>query len=495
MFKGLYQRLAVTLLVVFITQGAVLMWIFNKSSEAAQLEAAQKLHLHLAEYVVQNMNVFTDGHFDEERIKEAFHRIMLLGPVTELYILDPQGKILTYDAPDRKIKRSHVNLSPIKHFLQQEELPIVGDDPRSTSQQKIFSATSVYDQNKQLKGYLYIIIGGENYDSIVTDLLFTKVWKISLVSIVVGLIFLLLVTLILFYAMTRPLNRLCREVIRFEASDFKKLPPKTAHIKKKARNELQMLENQVFLMEQRIVMQLENIEQHDKLRREFFAYVSHDLRTPLAGMRAYLETLLDKQVILTEQDRQKFVENILLNNKRLSDMVDELFELARLEHGEIEIHQEHFVLSDLLSDLYASLSPLANKKGIHLMIDCPNMSLTVYADVARLERILQNLISNAIYYTPSGGTVTTLISQKADQPVNISIQDTGNGIPAEELPYVFEPYYRAIDGKKVRQDGCGLGLAITQRLLALHNSELYVESPPNQGARFYFSLEGDKESC
>jgi len=491
MFKGLYQRLAVTLLVVFITQGAVLLWVFNKSSEAAQLEAAQKLHLHLAEYVVQNMNVFTNGHFDEARIKEAFHRIMLLGPVTELYILDPQGKILTYDAPDRKIKLSHVDLYPITQFLKKAELPILGDDPRSQSQQKIFSATSVFDQSKQLKGYLYIIIGGENYDSIVTDLLLTKVWKISLVSIVAGLIFLLIVTLILFYAMTRPLNRLCREVVVFAASNFEKLPPRNPkNIRnKKSNDELTMLENQVFLMEQRIVTQLENIKQQDKLRREFFAYVSHDLRTPLAGMRAYLETLLDTQVILTAQERQKFVENILLNNKRLSDMVDELFELARLEHGEIEIQQENFVLSDLLSDLYASLSSLANEKGIHLVMDCPNMSLMVYADIARLERVLQNLISNAIYYTPAGGTVTTLISQKADQPVDISIQDTGNGIPADELPYVFEPYYRAIDGKKVRQEGCGLGLAITQRLLALHQSELKVESQPNQGARFYFSLE------
>jgi signal transduction histidine kinase len=491
MFKGLYQRLAVTLLVVFITQGAVLLWVFNKSSEAAQLEAAQKLHLHLAEYVVQNMNVFTNGNFDEDRIKEAFHRIMLLGPVTELYILDPQGKILTYDAPDRKIKISHVDLRPIKQFLKQAELPILGDDPRSTSQQKIFSATSVFDQSKQLKGYLYIIIGGENYDSIVTDLLFTKVWKISLFSIVAGLIFLLLVTLILFYAMTRPLNRLCREVIVFAASDFKKLPPRDSKkvIKKQSKNELEMLENQVFLMEQRIVTQLDSIKQQDKLRREFFAYVSHDLRTPLAGMRAYLETLLDDQVILTVQERQKFIENILLNNKRLTDMVDELFELARLEHGEIEIQQENFVLSDLLSDLYASLSQLANETGIHLVMNCPNMGLMVYADVARLERVLQNLISNAIYYTPAGGTVTTLISQKSDQPVDISIQDTGNGIPAEELPYVFEPYYRAIDGKKVRQDGCGLGLAITQRLLALHNSKLQVESLPDQGARFYFSLD------
>ena len=489
MFKGLYQRLAIILLIVFIIQGVALLWIVDKSFKTTQKETEQKLHLNLAEYVVNELGVFRDDQFNEQMIKDAFHHIMALGPATELYVLDTNGKILTYDAPDAKIKRQYIDLKPIKQFIDKEALPILGDDPRSKWEKKIFSAATVLNQSQQLKGYLYIIIGGEDYDNIVTDLLFSKVWKISLFSVLTGLIFLLIATLLLFYAMTRPLNRLCREVIAFEASDFQKLPNKKHIFNENSKNELKMLENQVFLMEQRIVTQLDNIKQQDKLRREFFAYVSHDLRTPLAGMRAYLETLLDQQVILTEQEKHKFIENILLNNKRLSDMVDELFELARLEHGEIEIQQENFVLSDLLSDLYASLSPLANEKGIHLVMDCPNMSLMVYADVARLERILQNLISNAIYYTPAGGTVTTLISQKADQPVDISIQDTGNGIPAKELPYVFEPYYRAIDGKKVRQDGCGLGLAITQRLLALHHSELRVESQQGQGARFYFSLE------
>lgn len=494
-YQGLYQRLAITLLAVCIIQGVLLLWFFDHSSKIQHQETAQNLHQHLAEYVVKDMSLFIQGHFDEATIKDAFRRIMLIDPLTELYVLNTDGKILTYDAPAEKIKRNQVDLAPIKQFLHEKAFPILGDDPRSLKQTKIFSSAKITDRNKQLKGYLYIIIGGEDYDSIVDELFFNKLLKVSVFSILAGFIFLLSASLILFYTLTRPINRLCREVRRFEASDFKKIsshykPSMSTKrlLKIKSNNELKILEQQVFSMEQRIVTQLQEMKQQDKLRREFFAYVSHDLRTPLAGMQAYLETLLDENVKLSNQDRQQFIQNVLLNNKRLTDMVNELFELARLEHGEINIDPEEFVLSDLLSDLYASLSALANDKGIHLIMDCPNMGLEVYADVGRLERILQNLISNAIYYTPTGGTVNTLITELDKGRVEISIQDTGNGIPEEELPYVFEPYFRAIDGKKVRQDGCGLGLAITQRLLALHQSELQVESQVGEGARFYFCL-------
>ena len=490
MFNGPYRRLALGLLLVFIIKGSYLIWTFQQSYETAQQEVSQQLNLRLADFMVKDIGILSeDGTFDQQKLKEAFRRVMLIAPATELYILNPQGKILTYDAPTEKVKRSRIDLAPIKKFLNKEELPILGDDPRTQWKMKVFSVAEIFDKDKQLKGYLYIILGGEDYDTIATNLSTNKVWDLSLQSIISALVFLLVASLILFYAMTRPLNRLSKDVAEFEKSGFTKLvSTETTKKSNKKINEIQQLRQSFQRMGKQIVSQLKHLKKQDKLRREFLAYVSHDLRTPLAGMRAYLETLSSKHNTITPEERQEFIDNALLNNHRLGDMIDELFELARLDHGEIEIHQESFFLADLLSDLYASLSAIANEKGIHLVMDCPDMSLNVYADVARLERILQNLISNAIYYTPTGGTVTTLISQKQNNTVEISIQDTGKGIPETELAYIFEPYYRALDGKKTRQDGCGLGLAITQRLLALHDSTLHVESKEGVGTRFYFSL-------
>ncbi len=487
MFKGLYSRLALALLVIFILKGAYVISLFQESYEEAQKETWQTLNLNLADYVIKDIGVLSNGKFNDDMIKEAFSRLMQLAPGTELYILDPQGKVITYAAPEDKIKRKTIDINPIKKLLAKDTLPILGDNPRSEWQKKVFSAAKIENKQKELKGYLYIIIGGDDYDTIVTNLSLNKAWSISLKSFIVALIFLLAATLILFYAMTRPLNRLSREVTLFEKSGFKKLP-NFDDSKKQGDNELQRLHQSFQRMGKQMVSQLQHLEEQDKLRREFLAYVSHDLRTPLAGMRAYLETLSDKHNDLSPEKRQEFIDNSLRSNKQLGKMIDELFELARLDHGEIQIQQEDFILSDLLSDLYASLSELANEKGIHLVMECPDMNLSVYADVAYLERILQNLIGNAIFYTPTGGTVTTLITAMQDQSVEISIEDTGQGIPELELPYIFEPYYRAIDGKKVRRDGCGLGLAITQRLLVLHGSTLHVESKVGVGTRFYFLL-------
>jgi len=501
--SSLYRRLALVLLGVFLLLASLLFWLYESSSKHLQLETSQKLHLHLAEYLVQDIKLFTHDELDLKRVKEAFNKVMHLDPATELYIIDQNGKVLAYDAPDEKIKQHHVNLLPIKQFLKYpDELPIVGDDPRST-QQKVFSVAPIYKNahdlshdKTRLAGYLYIIIGGERYDSVASSLKENKTWRHGLFLMGIALVFLLLTTLLLFYGMTRPLVRLSREVAEFEQSGFSQLPKNSDHLlamDTTKLDEMQQLQGSFYRMSQHIQQQLDYLKKHDRLRREFLAHVSHDLRTPLAGMRAYLETLQLKGEALKASDRQTFIEKALRSNTRISAMLNELFELARLEHGQINIHPETLRLSDLLSDTYASLSTMALTKGITLNVKMTQQNITVYADIERLDRILQNLIVNAIHYTPKHGSVTIGVTQTIkdnEQWVTISIKDTGLGISTEELPYIFEPYFRANNGEKIFREGQGLGLAITQRLLKLHNSAIKVSSELHQGTTFSFTLRG-----
>ncbi len=502
--SSLYRRLALVLLFVFLLLASLLFWLYESSSKHLQLETSQKLHLHLAEYLVQDIKLFTKNQLDTKRVKEAFSKVMHLDPATELYIIDPTGKVLAYDAPDEKIKQNYIDLRPIKQFLKYpNKLPIVGDDPRST-QQKVFSVAPIYKNNSDpypdksslagLVGYLYIIIGGELYDSIATTLKENKTWQHSLFLMGIALVFLLLTTLLLFYSMTRPLVRLSHEVAAFEQSGFGQLPKNRSHLLEMDTaklNEMEQLQGSFYRMAQHIHQQLNYLKKHDQLRREFLAHVSHDLRTPLAGMRAYLETLQIKGESLKAPDRQTFIEKALRSNTRISAMLNELFELARLEHGQINIHPETLRISDLLSDTYASLSTMAQSKGVTLKIAITQQNITVYADVERLDRILQNLIVNAIHYTPRNGSVTVGVTQttkNSEQWVTINITDTGLGISAEELPYIFEPYFRANNGEKIFREGQGLGLAITQRLLKLHNSTIEVNSELHKGTTFSFTL-------
>ena len=253
-------------------------------------------------------------------------------------------------------------------------------------------------------------------------------------------------------------------------------------------------------MAQQIVELLERLEKLDKVRKEFLAYVSHDLRTPLTGTTAYLETLALKFDSLDDTEKLDFIAKSQANCLRLDSMINELFELARLDNNQVSLNSQTFSIEDSLSDLYASLEGIAQKKHIQLNVQCELENSSVNGDIAKLERVIQNLVENAIHYTPNKGTVTISAnctpennSPSNNTPTNsnrirIAISDTGQGISEEDLPYIFEPYYRSKNALKPYQKGTGLGLAICQRLLTLHNIQLNVDSTLNQGTCFYFDL-------
>lgn len=492
MIKGLYRRLALVLFTVFLTLGAVLFWVYDNATQQLQQETAQKLSLHLASGLVQSLELYPDDELNRENVKDAFSKVMYLDPGTELYVISTAGEVLEYDAPPEKIINNTIDLAPVKLFIANKEFKLtLGVDPRS-NKKKAFSAAPIFDKNNELLAYLYIIIQGEVYDDASSLINANKTWLISLSIIAAALAFLLLTALLLFYKLTRPLVQLNKEVAALEQSNFQQLAntDDSFSIDEQPKDELQALRGSFYRMGHKIVDQISTLKKHDQMRREFLAHVSHDLRTPLAGMRAYLETLQLKGDELSEIDRDDFLKKALLTNHKLSGMIDELFELARIEHGQIAVNPEQVRLSDLLSDMYGSLSGLANNKGIHLAVDMVREDVNVMADVARLDRVLQNLVGNAILYTPAGGTVTIRVSDITNGKVQLAVEDTGQGIAAADLPYVFEPYFRSTNGQQAYHKGKGLGLAIASKLLALHGAELTVESELGAGTRFEFGLDG-----
>ncbi|HIO91513.1 MAG TPA: HAMP domain-containing histidine kinase [Leucothrix mucor] len=492
MFTSLYSRLTIVLLSIFISMAALQFWLFEQSSTATQNETLQQLHLNLAENIVNDLGIIKKNQFDPELIQQAFHSIMLLGPTLELYVLDKEGNIITFDTEQEVAQRKHIQLQPILNYIEySRELPIFGDDPRSLDQQKIFSAAAVYEENnsignrhteKLLIGYLYIIIGGKKYDSVTSALRSSNTWKISLIGIISALSFLLIASLLLFYTLTRPLRRLTKEIKAFEQADYPQ------NISKK-QGEIQQLSQSFHYMQQRISQQLSDLKKHDAIRREFLAYVSHDLRTPLAGMKAYLETLELKQDSMSSSERQEFIRKAMTNGDRLQGMIDELFELTRLESQQVEFHQEEFIIGDLLSDIYASLESKAAQENVTLNIDYQQAETQVWGDIAKIERVIQNLSENAIRYSSPASTVSITTNITTDNKLCISIRDQGTGINKENLPYIFEPYFRAPDKFKLKHKGAGLGLAISQRLLNLHNIQLNVESEVGKGTTFCFCLQ------
>ncbi len=486
--RSLYAKLSIVCLTAFFALGVMLVFAIEASTRALQAETSQKLHLDLAEHIVYDLDLWQANTLNEKAIKEAFHFMMVLGPSIELYVLDNAGNILYYDAPAEKIKLKKVDLEPIYKFMQDgTSLPVLGDDPRSLDKQKIFSVAAITDGSRQ-QGYLYIIIGGEQYDSIVSVLQANHILRVSSGVILTGFLFLLLVTMLLFYSITRPVRQLSLQVQNFQDSGFKDIPPAPKHFDKHA-DEIKKLEQAFYNMSEKIVTQISTLEKVDSERRELFAFISHDLRTPLAGLQGYLETLSLKHNTIPERERANFIEVAMRQAWQLSKLIDNLFELARLEGNDVKLSFEAFSLCELTGDIAQQIKMIAQEKNIALNFICETSTPLVTADIGKIERVITNLIENAIRYTPEGGQVKVSVGASDDSNmVYFMVEDTGKGIPAEDMPYIFAPYYRASHSQKSYKKGGGLGLAICQRLLQLHNSSLTINSEVDKGTTASFEL-------
>lgn len=220
----------------------------------------------------------------------------------------------------------------------------------------------------------------------------------------------------------------------------------------------------------------------DALRR-FAADASHELRTPIAALKTFNE-LLQGPAQDDAEARREFLAESQAQIERLDWLTQNLLQLSRLDSGLLQMELEPHSLSELVGHSIALFEPQAQEKGIALHVELPTSNLQARYDRQWLEQALDNLVSNAIKFTPPGGRVTIGVAENGGM-AEVWVEDTGIGIPAEDLPYVFDRFYR---GKKVAEKGSGLGLSIAQAVLRAHGSEIQVTSEEGVGSRFSFRL-------
>jgi signal transduction histidine kinase len=224
----------------------------------------------------------------------------------------------------------------------------------------------------------------------------------------------------------------------------------------------------------------------DALRRDLVAWAGHDLQTPLASVRAIVEALADDMVD-DDETRQRYLRTAQRDIQNLSDLINDLFEMSQIDAGGLKLDLSPASLSDLLSDTLESFSALAAQKGVRLEVSLEPGVDPVEMDVQRIARVLNNLVGNALRYTPEGGTVSVLAGQ-APGRVTVSVSDTGEGIPAGDVPKIFERFYRGEKSRNRSTGGAGLGLAIARGIVEAHGGQIGVESELGRGTRFYFHL-------
>jgi signal transduction histidine kinase len=222
----------------------------------------------------------------------------------------------------------------------------------------------------------------------------------------------------------------------------------------------------------------------DNLRRELVANVSHDLRTPLATIHGYSETILMKSETMTKEERKVHLTTILNSAERLKKLVEELFELSKLEARETKPNLEAFQLSELAQDIRHKNLILAESKNINLTLDSPQDLPLAFADIAMIERVFQNLIDNAIKFTPEGGSIVIQLKKENDF-IKVKISDSGIGISQEEIAHIYDRFNQ---GSEKKSKGLGLGLAIVKKILEVHEVEISTTSAPNKGTTFSFDI-------
>ena len=253
-------------------------------------------------------------------------------------------------------------------------------------------------------------------------------------------------------------------------------------------DELAALAADFNLMAQDLAEASAREKEAERARRDLIAAVSHDLRTPLASTRALIEAVADG-VVEDPETQARYLASARSELEKLGRLVDDLFELSRIDAGALRLNLEEASLRDLISDTLSGFRHQAERKGVSLVGEVSDGVDPVLANPPRLQRVLYNLVSNALRHTPADGTIV-LRAEPGKGMVRVEVSDTGEGIVPEDLSRVFERSFR---GERSRTrieagDGAGLGLAIARGLIEAHGGEMSVESQPGEGARFYFTL-------
>jgi len=404
--------------------------------------------------------------------------MMVINPSIEIYVLDTQGKILSYVAPNKVVKLEKVSLEPIHDFLNDEDTSIIyGDDPRNPGQRKIFSAAEVKMDNN-LTGYVYIVLASQEYTSTSQAILGSYILSLSIESVSIILIISSMVGLILIWFIVKKINEILDGIEKFQSGNL------STRIPVNGKGELSKIGLEFNTMADTIEESIEKMKGIDNLRKELIGNISHDLRTPVAAIQGYAETLVLKKDNLSSAERERYLEIICKSTKKLKKLVFDLFELSKLQSNQVTLHPEPFSIGELIHDIVNKYRLISQQKRISINTIISKNLPVVSADISLIDRVIQNLIDNAILFCGEGDTITIDINPEEPEKVQIRISDSGEGINSDALPYIFERYYTT----KSNESSSGLGLAIVKKIIDLHQTSIHVRSIPGKGTSFDFSL-------
>ncbi|MCW2121186.1 sensor histidine kinase [Flavobacterium sp. 7A] len=480
-YNSLFWKISLVFFLLLAMVGVAHVYISYHSSREYLEEVNQRLNHDTAKNIIDNSTPFYNGQVIKPALDEMFHHVMAINPNLEVYLVDPKGKIIAWFPPEKKLTLQKINIDPIKLFIADKNKTLIkGDDPLNPSTQKVFSAHPL-TMNNMLYAYIYVVLNGEKKQATSDTLFASYLWQISYRTMAITLFFTFVIGLLIIRTITKNYSKILLVMQRFREGDLH------ARIDLDSINSEKQLATMFNEMADILTTNIDKLKEVENLRRELIANVSHDLRTPIAIIRGYLETLQMKEDTITVEDRKRYIDIVSQSTVKLEKLVNELFELSKLEANQIRPQKEPFIISELVNDISSKYQIIAIDKKIKIETYLSKELAPVLADISLIERVIQNLLDNALKFTPEGGTISIITEKCLNNTVKITISDTGIGIPEKDRERIFARYYRANNYTDLK-NSTGLGLAIAKKILDLHDSTLELISAEEKGSSFIFKL-------
>lgn len=486
LLHSLYARIAAVYLLLLLGLAVLVMWITVAESQRFGRETQQRLHLELASNLATILGPAIRADPAGPAAREVAKHIAAINPAVDMYVLDAGGHVLAAYNHAGCAADARAALAPVHALLSHDVmLPLSAPLPCGGGQ-SIFSAAPLQLRDGAT-GYLYVALRGHPYHSAATMLKESYSARSMAILSITTLMIAGAGGLIWFGFLTRRFRALTASVDAFGAGDY------AARVPSAGDDEIAGLARAFNHMATIIETQMAALRESDNLRRAQIANISHDFRTPLTSLRGCTERLMAQSGLLSGVTRMRYLRAILDNAVQLERLADQLSTMSRLDARNAPLRLEPFSAAELAQDIIVKFQPQAQTAGVRLGLESPPRLPLIVADIGLIERVMSNLIDNAVRNTPTGGYVNLSLTGTPGH-VRVRITDTGRGIAAEELPLVTQRFYRVRDEREVHRRGSGLGLAIAHEALLLHGSKLRLESELGSGTTATFDLPIQQET-
>jgi signal transduction histidine kinase len=473
---GIFRRIGVLIFAIVSALSILFIVVTYMATTDYYQSSTQILNKEVAAHIAKFSSPYGPGGIDKRKADSVFYNAMIISPNVEVYFLDTTGKVLYYHAADSLIKVRQVPLENVRQYLKTPTTQITDVDPKDPDHPKIFSAAEVWN-GKQMIGYIYVILVSKEYRNVADVVFRSKAGGLAIKVFIIVILTTLIFSLLYTSRLQGRFNRVIAVLNRFKDGDL------NVRFDADTKDEFFPISEAFNKMASMLEANFNQQRELENDRRNFLVNISHDLRTPLAVARGYAETLLIQKGE-TSSLEGKHLELVNSKIQMVEKLVLQLFELSKMESVNFVPVKEPFIFSEILQEVIAGAELQARQKNI--TIHCLNCEDPAYikADAGMMERVVQNLLENAVKYTDLNGSISITLSQEKNQLL-VGITNNGPQLPPELIEWINTEG----DVLAKRPAQTGLGMALVKQILKLHDFSIAAGV---MGDENYFLLKLDE---